>query len=156
MDNPDKQFRYRMEPLLKVRQWDLDVAKADEVRAHAVVKERAEASERVQRAIVELEAAIRLAYTAGASIDADRHQRLTVLLKTRRTEYQERLAELQQAEKMHEQTRRQVQRVKQGVLTLEKHKEGQQAERDQDRFRHEQKQLDDLWLLRRRQGKNEF
>lgn len=156
MDNPDKRFRYRMEPLLKARQWDLDVAKADEARARTVVRERAEASERVQRAIVEVEATIRQAYTAGASIDADRHQRLTILLKTRRSELQERLLELQQAEKLHEQTQRQVQRVKQGVLTLEKHKEGQKSERDQDLFRHEQKQMDDLWLLRRRDGKNEF
>lgn len=152
MDNPEKQFRYRMEPLLKARQWDLDIAKADEIRARAVVKERAEASERIGRAIVEIEIAIRQASTAGANIDADHHQRLTILLKMRRAEHRERLAELQQAEKMHDQSRRHVQRVKQGVLTLEKHKEGQKSERDQDVFRHEQKQMDDLWLLRKRRN----
>lgn len=147
MGNNGKRFRYSMDPLLKVRRWDADIAKAEEIRALHDVNERARETREIGESIAGVEASIRETYQGGA-INAQWCISLSRFLECRRQDFSGKQDELRKAENAHEQVRYKLHTAKQGVLTLEKHREGKRAEHELDAQREEQKSADDLWLQR--------
>lgn len=150
-----KRFHYPIEPVLRVRRWDLDAAKAEQVRAGRVLSERSDEARQLGASIAALEAMLREAHQQGAAIDMDRQRGLTAYLASQRQDFQAKLEELRQTQQAYDATRLASLEAKQKLMVLEKHKEGKQQEHMQDHVRQEQKQSDDLWLLRfGRTGRN--
>ncbi len=151
MENSGKRFRYSMDPLLKVRRWDADIAKAEEMRALHDVNERARETREIGESIAGLETSIRETYQGGA-INAQWCVTLSRFLECRRQDFRGKQDELRQAENAHAQVRYKLHTAKQGVLTLEKHRDGKRSEHELNAQREEQKLADDLWLQRFKHG----
>lgn len=151
MDGESKKPPYVLEALLKKRRWDLDAASVEIAAARQTVDLRAQEANRIGRAIEELERELREICTNGAKIEPARHEVLSVYLGDRRQALMTQIAELKMAEEELEQTRSRLFRIKQGVMVLEKHKEGKDKEHAQQVSRSEQVRADDLWLQRRQE-----
>jgi flagellar export protein FliJ len=147
MKSGDRRFRYGMEPVIKVRRWDVDSAKADELRARQVVADRARETQRIGESIAEAEAKLRESQRQGEAIDAQWYTTLTSFLVLRRKDFEESQVELRQAQEVHDERRRTLMGAKQKLTALEKHKETKRLENEVEVQRENQKQMDDLWLL---------
>lgn len=149
MDGDTKKPPYTLEALLKKRRWDLDAASAEITAARLAVEQRAQESNRIGQSIEELEQELRELFSGGAVIDPARQEVLSAYLDDRRQALKRKIAELKKAEQEFEQSRHRLYRIKQGVMVLEKHKEGKDREHAQQVSRKEQLLVDDLWLQRR-------
>lgn len=148
MRNDYKRFCYPIEPVLRVRRWDMDTAKAEEVQAGRVLSARGDEARQLGASIAALETLLRAAYQRGAAIDMDWQRGLTAFLASQRRDFQDKLEELRQAQHAHDAARRALLEAKQKLTVLEKDKEDKQQEHLQAHIRQEQKHSDDLWLLR--------
>jgi flagellar export protein FliJ len=148
MKNGYRRFHYRMEPVLSIRRWDMDAAKAEEVRAGRVLNDRSEEARQLGESIATLEASLREAFQQGASIDMNWHQRFVAFLASRRQDFKEKLDELRTAQLVYDEMRLALSKAKKNLMVLEKHKEGKQEANVLEEVRQEQKRMDDLWLLR--------
>jgi flagellar export protein FliJ len=137
---------YSLKGLLTVRQGDLDVARLETNKTRDVLERAAEECRRVGMTIAEAEEELRATCGRGVTIDPTRHAALSSFLKDRRQALQKLAIELRQAEQAYELSRNQLHSVKQGVMVLEKHKEGKQLEYRTEANRREQQLLDDMWL----------
>lgn len=151
MSVESKKPQYTLEALLKLRRWDLDGASAESLRARQSLDECALESQRIGQAIADLELELRELFRGGTSIDTGRHVVLRGYLEDRRQALQAKLAELRQAERVFETARHRLYRIKQGVMVLEKHKDGKEKEHMRELQRGEQQQLDDIWLQHRQE-----
>lgn len=143
-----KRFYYPIESVLRVRRWDLDAARAEQECAGRVLNERNDEAHQLGASIAALETMLREAHQQGAAIDMDWQRGLTAYLAGQRRDFQDKLEELRQAQHAYDATRLAVLEANQKLMVLEKHKEGKQQEHMQDYIRQEQKQSDDLWLMR--------
>ena len=137
---------YSLKGLLTVRQGDLDVARLETNKAREVLDRTAEECRRIGMTIAEHEDELRAVCECGGTIDPGRHAALSSFLKDRRQALQKQSEALRQAEQAYELSRNQLHKVKQGVMVLEKHKEGKQLEYRTEADRREQQILDDMWL----------
>jgi len=151
MNGENKKPPYVLEALLKKRRWDLDAASVEIATARHAVELRAQEASRIGKSIEELEREIREVCADGERIEPARHEALSTYLEDRRQALIMQIAELKKAEEEYEQTRHRLFRIKQGVMVLEKHKEGKDREHAQQALRNEQHQADDLWLQRRQE-----
>ena len=140
---------YSLDALLKKRRWDLDSASAETIEARMLVERCADESRLLGESIAALEGELRSIFASGKSIDTTKHEVLGAYLSDRRKALQTKLIELRSAETEFEKRRRRLFTVKQGVMVIEKHKEGKEKEYAQHELRKEQNQSDDLWLQRR-------
>jgi flagellar export protein FliJ len=141
---------YSLDALLKKRRWDLDSASAETIEARLLVEKCAEECRHLGESIAALEDEIRSVIANGKPIDTTRHSLLGVYLADRRVTFKAKQAELRNCEEEFEKRRHRLFKVKQGVMVIEKHKEGVQKEQAQHELRNEQNQSDDLWLQRRK------
>lgn len=140
---------YSLDALLKKRRWDLDSASAETNAARMRVEQCVQASRVLGESIAALEEEMRNVFITGKPIDTTRHDVLGAWLADRRRALQVKLAELRSAEAEFEKKRHHLFKVKQGVMVIEKHKEGREKEQSVHDRRQEQNQSDDLWLQRR-------
>ena len=138
-----------MEPVIKMRRWDLDAAKVEEVRARQAVQDRARETQELGESIAEAETVLRRVHQDGASIDAQLYTTLAMFLSVRRQDFEDKMEELRDAQRAHDETQQVVLGAKQKLNAMEKHKEAKRQENEIENRREEQKQMDDLWLLRR-------
>lgn len=145
-----KLFRYSLDPFLKKRKLDWAAVKVEETQAKSIVERRENEATSIQGAIGEIEHRLRQSAERGVSIDRDQHQNTSHYLKYTRRDLAEKRKQVDQANKIHEQIRRNLDTIRQGIKALEKHKANKQAKHAQDALRREHNQLDELWLLRER------
>ena len=141
---------YSLDALLKKRRWDLDTASAETNEARLLAEKCAEACRLIGESITAIENEIRNVIANGMSIDTTRHRVLGVYLTDRREALKSKQWELKILEDEFEKRRHRLFKVKQGVMVIEKHKEGVQKEQALHELRSEQNQSDDLWLQRRK------
>ena len=143
-----KRFRYSLDPFLKKRKLDWAAVKIEEAQAKSVVDRREKEAASLLGAINEIEHRIRESAERGASIDRDQQQNTARYLKHTRGDLAEKRKQLDQASNVHEQIRKNLDAIRQGIKALEKHKTNKQAIHTHEALRRERDQLDELWLLR--------
>jgi hypothetical protein len=144
-----RRFKYQLQALLKKRRSELDTVIAEEAAAIQALdglnKQRAD----IEHAIARAEEEMRAASRPGCAIDQEQFDLARKYLRQKREEFERKAKEVQKAEKVCEQLRRQKNAIRQGIKTLERHRETKRAEREVELRRSEQRGLDELWLLRR-------
>jgi len=139
-------FRYTLEPLLKQRRWEKDASATREREARSVLKAHTQEAQSAARAVSGVECALREALKAGASIDARRHESLSLYLAHAREVLQAKARQASKAEEAHEQIRHGLLRSIQTVRGLERHRENKQREHKREQQQLEQQKQDELWL----------
>lgn len=147
MKNGTGKFHYGLEPVLKVRRWDVDSARAEELRARQLVADRARETQSIGESIAEAELKLREAQRQGEAIDAQWYGTLTAFLVLRRREFEESQKSLREAQSQHDEKKQALLGAKQKLTAVEKHRETRRQEHVVEVQRMEQKQSDDLWLL---------
>jgi len=135
--------------MLKVRRLERDTIAQQEARAHAVWQRHESEAQEIRGRIVETEDQIRALGGVNTRIDPDREMRLRVYLDHARDELSAKLAEVEQANRAHQQLAKQLSRAGQGIKALERHREHKAEEHFTEWQRADQRGSDDLWLLRR-------
>ena len=143
-----KRFRYSLDPFLSKRKLDWASVKIEENQARFLVERREQEAASIRGAIGEVEHLLRRACERGSPIDRDQQQNIARYLKHTRTSLTEKHKQVEQANKAHEQIRRNLDVIRQGIKALEKHKTHKHTEHARDALRWEHNQLDELWLLR--------
>jgi hypothetical protein len=141
-------FRYSLEALLKKRRLDKDVVKAEELAARAVVEAKRKEVDGVRAAIAAAEQQLREAMVPGAEIDREGRDVLAAYSKDQHEILKKLQLELERAEKVHEDIRRNFEIIFKDVKTLERHRDNRKTEFVAESERSAQHRADELWLMR--------
>jgi hypothetical protein len=81
-----------------------------------------------------------------------RQEMLSKYLSQQRSELEQRYQALQQAKQVHERVAKNLEGIGRGIKSLEKHRGGKEVDHRFEQGKLEQKQIDELWLLRQRKN----
>ena len=141
-------FRYQLESLLKKRRLDHEQALSVYLEAQDVYNRRKQDCDDTNLRIIRAEQWIRLANECGQIIDAEEVTRMKSYLSVCRDEAVEQGKLLKSADHALKSAVESVNSHRESIKTLEKHREGQQAEHQSDQARVSAKNADELWLIR--------
>lgn len=141
-------FRYQLESLLKKRRFDYEQAFSVYLEAQDAYNRRKQDCENTEQLINRAEQWIRLANECGQIIDADEVTRMKNYLSICRDQAVEQEVLLKSADLAMKSALESVNSHRESIKTLEKHREGQQAEHQSDQARLSAKNADELWLIR--------
>lgn len=142
-----KPFGYKLEPLLKKRQWELDALRAQFAEANTAREQRRGELRRLSETLGQLEEGLRVLLGRGA-ID---RERLTA--QRRYAEYQRELRankarEAERCDIACEQIMTRVESAKRAADGLERHKDRMRRQYEQVLGKRELIEADNAWLLR--------
>ncbi len=141
-------FEYQLESLLRKRRLEQDVALAEEVAAREVVDARRQEAALLEQTVDLTEQELREQCAQGRDLDSGRQALLQTYLAHQREQLKRKRSDVNQAARAHEHTVQNLEFVRCGVKTLEKHKEGRHTQFSIEWQRTEQKNVDELWLMR--------
>lgn len=148
-----KPFGYKLEPLLKKRQWELDALRIQFAEANAAREQRHAEFRRLNETVLRLEEELRTLLARGA-IDRER-----VAAQRRFAEYQlelraNKVREVEQCDIVCEQIMARIESAKRATDGLERHKDKMRRQYEQVLGKRELIEADNAWLLRapRRNG----
>lgn len=143
-------FRYGLEPLLKQRRWEQELAAAQERGARQALERRVADARRAEQELRGAEGRLREARRAGAPIDARSHEATSLYLVRLREALRTSANEAARAGEAHERTRQGLLRSLQAVRALEKHRDNRRREHERERRTLAEQRQDELWLTGRR------
>jgi len=149
----DKPFRYPLDALLRKRRSDWKTVKVEETTAGQVVDGKNAETAEAKGSVAGTEDMLRESCRDGMRIDPLRHHLLSNYLSQQRTVLKQKHQALVKAREVHERVLVNLEGIGRGIKSLEKHREGKEEEHKFERKGLEQRQTDELWLLR--QGQRE-
>src|SRR5262245_12300714 len=152
MSDRERRFRYRLDPLIRLRSAERDALKGDVRRAAEEVDRRTSEVERVSREVSEAEGELRAALRSGAAIAVDEQMRLQAYLKQRRAQRVAKQRELDQATLAMSRVLEELISKQRDAKTLEKHRDRQQRQFEQTESRVALNAADDQWLRKRKES----
>jgi flagellar biosynthesis chaperone FliJ len=148
MSMSGKRFRYPLDALLRKRRADWKTVKTEEMTASRVVERHNQEVGAVKNSIDDVERTLRDSYQEGVPIDLSRQQLLSNYLSQQRHVLEQRQKALHKAKEVYQQVVNSLEGIGRGIKSLEKHRVGKEADHKVEQYSHEQKQLDELWLLK--------
>lgn len=150
MSDGGRKFRYRLEPLVKLRSAERDALKAELERAADEVDRKAAECDLLARAIDRAEGELRALCRGGAELPLDAHQRLQLYLRRQRELRGAKQRELDAAALVVERKLSELQLKLQDTKALESHRERKRRQFDDTQLRALMSAADERWLARKR------
>ena len=150
MDPRVPPFRYRLEPVLKVDQWQLGLLDVELRRARHLVDDRQRLHAESLRRIEQVQDEMRDLHRDQERLPIERRRLIAAYLQEQYTVAQRRRAELAQAEQLFEQILAQRLSTRQKIRALENHRDRVRHDHDTQHRRTGFRDADDLWLNARR------
>ena len=149
MSEREPRFRYRLEPLAKLRAAERDALVVEAARAAREVERRSSEHERIGRRVERAEWALRTLNRGGAEIRVDEQLRLRGYLRLQRDERERAGHELAGALREQNRVLAALQDKQRDAKALETHRERKLRRFDEERARASAKAADERWLQRR-------
>jgi len=153
MSDRELRFKYRLDPLMRLRASERDVLKAEAAEAAQEVSQRTRELEEIRRTIEGTEAALRALAADGSEISVDERLRMQSYLSLQREGEKRKRRELESAEQKESGVRAKLQLKQRDAKALELHKDKQLRQFEAVRGRSMIKSADDQWLLMRPKDK---
>ena len=153
MTEREQRFKYRLDPLMRLRANERDVLRAEALEAAKEVQQRARELEEIGRTIERTEGALRALVASGSEIPVDAQLRMQSYLSQQRESHARKRHELASAERKETGVLSRLQVKQRDARALELHKDKQRREFETVRGRSMIKSADDQWLLMRPKDK---
>ncbi len=141
-------FQYQLDSLLKKRRMDYEQALTVYREAQDAYDRRKLECEKTRQLIERAEQGLRTANESGQIIDADEISRMKRYLSVCHEQALAEAETLRTADDALKAAIESMNQFRESIKTLEKHREGQQAEFVTEQTRKSEKSADDLWLAR--------
>jgi len=145
-------FNYSLRALLRMRDAELSGARDQLTAARRQVEERARKLRDQLDRVLQLEQQGRKLVAPGASIDLDAAQRVQRYLALEQGEARKRQIETDEARRGETQALGRWSTARQAVRILERHRDTMALTFEMEQARREQRRVDELYLLSRREG----
>lgn len=145
-----KRFRYPLDALLRKRRADWKTVKAEEATASQVVNRQNDEVRDAASSVSSVESTLRESFQSGMRIDPLQQELLSGYLSQQRSALKQKQQALTKAQEVHQQVATSLEGIGRGIKSLEKHREGRETGHRLEQHSLEQKQVDELWLLRQR------
>jgi hypothetical protein len=149
MSDREQPFKYRLDPLMRLRASERDVLRAEALQAAQEVQQRTRELEEIARTIRRTEVVLRALVTDGSEIAVDAQLRVQRYLSLQREGEARKRRELQAAEQKESGVLSKLQLKQRDTKALELHKDKQLRQFEILRGRSTIKAADDRWLLQR-------
>jgi flagellar export protein FliJ len=153
MSEREQRFKYRLDPLIRLRANERDVLRAEALQAAKEVQQRTRELEDIGRTIEHTEGALRGLVASGSEISVDAQLRMQSYLSQQRESQARKRRELTSAEQKETGVLSRLQVKQRDAKALELHKDKQRREFETVRGRSMIKSADDQWLLMRPKDK---
>jgi flagellar export protein FliJ len=153
MTDREPRFKYRLDPLMRLRASERDVLRTEALQAAQEVKQRSRELDEIGRTISHAEDALRALVTGGAEIAVDAQLRMQGYLNQQREGQAHKRRELELAERKESGVRSKLLDKQRDAKALELHKDKQRRQFDAVRGQSLIKSADDEWLIRNPKGR---
>jgi len=149
MADREPRFKYRLDPLMRLRATERDVLKAEAAQAAREVEAKARELAEIGRSIERAQVELRALYERGSDIPVDAQLRVQSYLSLQREGEARKRRELETAAQKESGVRSKLQLKQRDAKALERHKDKQRRQFEAVLGRSQIKSADDQWLLMR-------
>jgi len=148
MSDREPPFKYRLDPLMRLRASERDALRAEALQAAQEVQQRTRELQDIGRTIERGESALRALVTDGSEIAVDAQLRIQRYLALQREGEVRKRRELESAEQKESGLLSKLLLKQRDAKALELHKDKQRRQFEVERGRASVKSADEQWLLR--------